>query len=107
MAYGQTVKPEYEAATGQLPFEGSTTYELSAAILQQPPRPLPSSVPPSLTAVIMRCLTKDANVRFQRASEIRSTLETIQSAAIVSQPRREEPTGPRTIVLRGIEHLDV
>ncbi len=97
----------YEAATGQLPFEGSTTYELSAAILQQPPRPLPSSVPPSLTAVIMRCLTKDANVRFQRASEIRSTLETIQSAAIVSQPRREEPTGPRTIVLRGIEHLDV
>ena len=67
----------YEAATGQLPFAGSTAYELSAAILHQAPRPLPSSVPPSLTAVIMRCLTKDVKDRFQRASEIRSMLEAI------------------------------
>jgi serine/threonine protein kinase len=97
----------YEAAAGQLPFAGSTAYELTAAILHQPPRPLPSSVPPSLTAVIMRCLTKDVRDRFQRASEIRSTLETIQSATIVSEPRPDEPTGPRTLVLRGIQHLDV
>src|SRR5207253_1128190 len=69
----------YEAATGQWPFVGSTAYELSAAILHQLPRPLPSGVPPSLTAVIMRCLAKDVKDRFQRASEIRSTLETIQS----------------------------
>ncbi len=55
----------------------------------------------------MRCLAKDLKDRFQRAGEIRSTLETIQSAAIVSEPRREEPTGPRTLVLRGIQHLDV
>src|SRR5207302_11035078 len=40
----------YEAATGQWPFVGSTAYELSAAILHQLPRPLPSGVPPSLTA---------------------------------------------------------
>jgi Protein kinase domain len=97
----------YEAATGQLPFEGSTSYGLSAAILHELPRPLPASVPPGLTAVIMRCLTKDLKDRFQRASEIRSALETIQSAAIVSAPRREEPAGPRTLVLRGIQHLDV
>src|SRR5262249_12642051 len=38
----------YEAATGELPFAGSTAYELTAAILHQSPRPLPSSVPPSL-----------------------------------------------------------
>ncbi len=97
----------YEAAAGQLPFAGSTAFELTAAILHQAPRPLPPSVPPSLAAVIMRCLTKDPKDRFQQASEIRSTLETIQSAAIVSEPRREEATGPRTIVLRGIQHLDV
>jgi serine/threonine protein kinase/photosystem II stability/assembly factor-like uncharacterized protein len=97
----------YEAVTGQLPFGGSTPYGLSAAILHELPKPLPSSVPPGLSAVIMRCLAKDLRDRFQRASEIRSTLETIQSAAIVSEPRREEPTGPRTLVLRGIQHLDV
>jgi serine/threonine protein kinase len=97
----------YEAVTGELPFGGSTPYGLSAAILHDLPRPLPSTVPPGLSAVIMRCLAKDLRDRFQRAGEIRSTLETIQSAAIVSQPRRDEPTGPRTIVLRGIRHLDV
>jgi serine/threonine protein kinase len=97
----------YEAVTGQFPFGGSTAYGLSAAILHELPGPLPSSVPPGLSAVIMRCLAKDLKDRFQRASEIRSTLETIQSATIISQPRREEPTGPRTLVLRGIQHLDV
>jgi photosystem II stability/assembly factor-like uncharacterized protein len=55
----------------------------------------------------MRCLAKDLRDRFQRASDIRSSLETIQSAAIVSEPRRDEPSGPRTLVLRGIQHLHV
>ena len=68
---------------------------------------MPFCVPPSLTAVIVRCLTKEVKDRFQRASEVRSTLETIQSAVILSELRREEPTGPRTLVLRGIQHLDV
>jgi serine/threonine protein kinase/photosystem II stability/assembly factor-like uncharacterized protein len=97
----------YEAVTGQLPFGGSTVFGLSGAILHEVPRPLPASVPPGLSAVIMRCLAKDLKDRFQRASEIRSLLETIQSAAIVSQPRREEPSGPRTLVLRGIQHLEI
>lgn len=97
----------YEAVTGQWPFGGSTPYGLGAAILHELPRPLPPSVPPGLSAVILRCLAKDLKDRFQRAGEIRSALETIQAAAIVSQPRREEPAGPRTLVLRGIRHLDV
>jgi serine/threonine protein kinase/photosystem II stability/assembly factor-like uncharacterized protein len=97
----------YETATGELPFGASTAYALSAAILHEIPRPLPPSVPPGLAAVIMRCLAKDLKDRFQRASDIRSGLETIQSAAIVSEPRRQEPTGPRTIVLRGIPHIEV
>lgn len=97
----------YEAATGKLPFGGSTAYGLSAAILHALPTPLPSGVPPALAAVVMRCLAKDRKDRFQRAGEIRSALETIQSAAIVSAPRREEPSGSRTLVSRGIRHLDV
>src|SRR5215471_15728398 len=97
----------YEAVTGHWPFAGNTPYGLSAAILHELPRPLASNVPPGLSAVIMRCLAKDLKDRFQRASEVRSALETIQSAAIVSEPRREEPAGPRMLVLRGIQHLDV
>src|SRR5258708_30516240 len=97
----------YEAVTGQLPFGGSTPFGLSAAILHELPRALPPSVPPGLSAVIMRCLAKDLKDRFQRAGEIRSTLETIQTAAIVSEPRREDPAGPRALVLRGIRHRNV
>jgi serine/threonine protein kinase len=97
----------YEAVTGQLPFGGSTPFGLSAAILHELPKPLPPNVPPGLSAVILRCLAKDLNDRFQRASEIRSALETIQTAALLSEPRRDEPSGSRTIVLRGIQHLDV
>src|SRR5258708_25252961 len=79
----------YEAVTGQLPFGGSTSFGLSAAILHELPKPLPSSVPPGLSAVILPCLAKDLKDRFQRAGEIRSTLDPIQSAALCRQPRRE------------------
>jgi serine/threonine protein kinase/photosystem II stability/assembly factor-like uncharacterized protein len=98
----------YEAVTGQLPFGGSTPFGLSAAILHELPRPLPPSVPPGLSAVITRCLAKDLKDRFQRAGDIRSALETLRTAAIISEPRRDEPTpGPRTLVSRGVQHLDV
>lgn len=97
----------YEAATGEMPFVGGTAYELTAAILHQPPSPLPDSVPPSLAAVILRCLAKDIKDRFQQASDVRSALEAVRSAAILSEPRRDESFGPRMLVLRGIQHLDV
>jgi serine/threonine protein kinase/photosystem II stability/assembly factor-like uncharacterized protein len=97
----------YEAASGKLPFRGKTPYETSAAILREPPAAMPAGVPPGLSAVILRCLAKDVTERFQRASEVRSALETIQSAAIVSEPPREDVTPPRTLVSRGIQHVHV
>ncbi len=41
----------YEMASGVRPFAGKTGYELSSAILNQPPQPLPADVPPPLAAV--------------------------------------------------------
>ena len=35
----------YEAASGQLPFPGSTAFEISSSILHEPPLPLPAQVP--------------------------------------------------------------
>ncbi|MCL4522379.1 MAG: protein kinase [Acidobacteria bacterium] len=70
----------YEMATGRLPFEGKTGYEMSSAILREQPAPLPPRVPAALRAVILRCLAKDAAQRFARASEVRASLETIQSS---------------------------
>jgi serine/threonine protein kinase/photosystem II stability/assembly factor-like uncharacterized protein len=94
----------YQIVAGQLPFQGNTAYELSAAILREPPAPLPGTVPAGLAATIMRCLTKQPERRYQRASEVRAALETLRTAAIVSEPPSDQAS-PRTFVQRGIEHI--
>ena len=67
----------HEMASGERPFRGSSRYELSGAILHQPPAPLAERLPASLRAVILRCLAKDASHRYQRAGEVRAALETV------------------------------
>jgi serine/threonine protein kinase/photosystem II stability/assembly factor-like uncharacterized protein len=97
----------YEAAGGRLPFRGNTGFEVSSAILREPPPPLPPSVPYGLAAVIQRCLMKEPPERYQRASEVRSALEALQGAVLQTRHPKDETRGPRTLVLRGMEHLTV
>ncbi len=97
----------YHAAGGQMPFGGRTGFEISSAILREPPAPLPPAVPPGLAGVILRCLAKDPAQRFQRASEVRAALETLQGASLAGAEPRGEDFGPRLVVQRGIEHLTV
>lgn len=95
----------YEAAGGRLPFRGNTGFEVSSAILREPPPPLPPSVPYGLAAVIQRCLMKEPPERYQRASEVRAALEALQGAVLQTRHPKDETRGPRTLVLRGMEHL--
>lgn len=97
----------YEAAAGQLPFRGNTGFEISSAILREPAPPLPPTVPHGLAAVILRCLMKEPAERYQRASEVRAALEALQGAVLQSRHPADEARGPRTLVLRGMEHLAV
>jgi TolB-like protein/tRNA A-37 threonylcarbamoyl transferase component Bud32 len=69
----------YELAAGQRPFQGQTGFELSSAILSQPLRPLPSSVPAPLAGVIDRCLAKEPGERYQQGKEVRAALEAVAS----------------------------
>jgi serine/threonine protein kinase len=68
----------YEMAAGSRPFQGQTNFELSSAILIQPPPPLPWSVPEELRAMIQRCLAKEPGRRYQRAAEVRAVLDALQ-----------------------------
>lgn len=74
----------YEMATGRRPFQGKTGFELSSAIFSQKPPPLPSAVPAALQAVIERCLAKEPSQRYQRGSEVRAVLESVQSGRALS-----------------------
>jgi tRNA A-37 threonylcarbamoyl transferase component Bud32 len=97
----------YEAASGNLPFRGRTAFEVSSAILHELPLPLPSWNPGGLWAIVQRCLSKERQHRYQRASEVQAALEAVQSASVVGAAALIAPKGPATIVHRGIRHLAV
>ncbi len=73
----------YETLTGKRPFQGETGYELSSAILNQVPAPLPSQLPVELQVVIERCLEKEPGRRYRRAGEVRAALEAVQAGTAV------------------------
>jgi TolB-like protein/Tfp pilus assembly protein PilF len=74
----------YELAAGRRPFAGATAADISSAILRDSPPPLPEHVSPALREIIQRCLAKEREQRYRRASEVRAALETLRSAAAAS-----------------------
>ena len=66
---------------GRRPFTGGTGFELSAAILHQPPEPLPSTVPAPMATIIQRCLAKDPGDRYQQAADVQVALEEMKAAS--------------------------
>lgn len=71
----------HELLAGGLPFQGSTAFEVSSAILRQAPPPLPAAVPSGLRTTVERCLKKQPEERYRNAGEVRAALETAQTAA--------------------------
>ncbi len=69
----------HEMAAGVRPFQGTTGFELTSAILKEPPAPLPVAVPVPLQAVVGRCLAKDPGERYQRGSDVQAALEAVQA----------------------------
>lgn len=68
----------YEMAMGKLPFRGETAFEISSAILDQQPAPLPARVPLPLRVVIENCMHKEAEQRYQRGGEARAALDAVR-----------------------------
>jgi TolB-like protein len=67
-----------EMVAGDRPFSGQTEFELSAAILSDPPRPLPPDVPAGLRGVIATCLDKDPARRHANGRIVRAALDAIR-----------------------------
>ena len=63
----------YEMVTGRRPFSGENAARLSAAILErEPPPPIPDA--PMLNRLIMRCLAKNREDRWQTAQDMAECL---------------------------------
>ena len=70
----------YEMLTGRPPFQGSTAQAVLAAHVTQSPTPvaeLRPDTPPMLSYMVMRCLEKDPQQRFDSAEQAAQVLETL------------------------------
>ena len=84
----------YEMLTGRVPFEGETTSDLIAAVLQREPPPLERArpgLPPQLEDVLRRMLAKECDARFQTAAEVRGELQALQRQLEVSGAPGKRP----------------
>jgi Tol biopolymer transport system component len=79
----------FEMLTGALPFTGSNSFDLAAAIVQGPPVELPASVPPPLAHVVTRLLSRDPAGRYASAAEMAAALDALSEyRAPALHPRR-------------------
>ena len=63
----------YEAATGQVPFEGDDAISVALKQVNEQPKPpsqINPNVDPSLESIILKCMQKDPAARFQTADEL-------------------------------------
>jgi serine/threonine-protein kinase len=77
----------YELLTGKLPFTASDTTSIIYQHVHEAPRPvrqLNPSVHPELDAVVMRCLAKKPDQRYQTAPELVAELERLAIAGRIS-----------------------
>ncbi|MEO6212374.1 MAG: protein kinase [Vicinamibacterales bacterium] len=86
----------YQLLTGELPFTGKTHFETSSAILGRQPRPMPHSVPWPLRLIVMRCLEKNLERRYQRAGEVRDALAAVRATGGWTQATRMVLTSRKT-----------
>ena len=74
----------YEMLTGRVPFDAETMPQLCGMILQDPPRPireLRPDLPQGLEQVVLRCLEKNRDHRFNNVAELASALAPFGQAA--------------------------
>lgn len=70
----------YELLTGKLPFDDSSPTKLSDQIrthVPLPPRGINSDIPPALEAVVLKCLAKAPEERYETAQQLAHALRTV------------------------------
>ena len=101
----------YEMVTGRVPFEGETP--LSVAVKHKTeapkdPRELNTQIPDDLSRLILRCMEKDKEQRYQSAGEVRSELENIEKGIPTTEkviPKRKPITSKEITVTFGLKKL--
>jgi tetratricopeptide (TPR) repeat protein len=101
----------YEMVTGRVPFEGDTPFTIGVKHKSEAPRnpkELNSQIPDDLSRVVLRCMEKDKEKRYQSAGEVRSELENIEKGIPTTErvvPERKPITSREITVTFGLKKL--
>jgi serine/threonine-protein kinase len=94
----------YEMVTGQVPFEGDTPFTIGMKHKsEQPknPKEFNTQIPEDLSRVILRCMEKDKEKRYQSPGEVRSELTRIEEGIPTTErvvPKRKSTTSKEITV---------
>ena len=103
----------YEMATGRVPFEGDTPFTIGVKHKSEPPkdpRELNAQLPEGLSRLILRCLEKDKNARYQTAAEVGTELEKIEKGIPTTDrvvPERKTLTSREITVTFGLKKIAI
>jgi serine/threonine-protein kinase len=89
----------YEMVTGYLPFQGDSPVGILSAILSKEPKPLsdlPHVSAPGLNPIIIRCLRKEPEKRFQSMAEVEAALEELEE--MLRTPSKPQPAPRRRAI---------
>ena len=92
----------YEMLTGKPPFSGRPPQKVLAAQVAERPVPvsrLRAEVSPALAAIVMRCLEKDPDRRWQDADELTDELDNLMAQTLLLTLPAAAPVGTRRLTL--------
>jgi serine/threonine protein kinase/Tfp pilus assembly protein PilF len=92
----------YEMLTGQVPFEGDTPFTIGVkqkSEIPKDPKELNALIPQDLSRLVLKCLEKDKERRYQSADELRADLEKIEKG--IPTTERPIPKG-KTVTSKSI-----
>jgi len=95
----------YEMVTGQVPFEGDTPFTIGMkhkGETPQDPKNLNTQIPEGLNSLILKCLAKEKDQRYQSAGEVRSELEKIEQGLPTTERivTKKRPATSREITVK-------
>ena len=98
----------FEMVTGRVPFEGATPFSIANKHKTEPApdaTTLNPQVPPDLSRIILRCMEKSPEARYQTTGELLADLETVSAALPTTEratsqvPSRTKPRTSRQITV--------
>ena len=111
----------FEMVTGRVPFEGDSPLSVAYKHKNEPPIPprlLNAQIPEPLSGLILRCLEKEKDNRYQNADEVLADLVRVEDGLPISERvilkarptihiTREKPTGIRRFLVPALALLVV